>query len=305
MRHESHQQNLVTITKHLSSLNSGHMLASVSTLASISTNENDHISEPNCEVPRIWRTMKSHVQCASEFRCDLAIQDPAANASKRERTTPWHLTATGTDRFAAPYHDDTWCRSRQRIATKSILTLRDTITQGFFGTIITTAKTCVLTARLVDDQALDDDEHQYEHESSFKILPARWLFKLGFNYACNFSIQYSSTQGLHCYIRPINLVPDDALIFEFCRQGDIEKVRGLISEKLASVRDVDSEGRTALHVSPAVLRSKSSGSDLCIKFAAGSHHPELCKFLIDAGANRSARTFRPWCDSPFSKNGRG
>ena len=48
-------------------------------------------------------------------------------------------------------------------------------------------------------------------------------------------------------------VPDDALIFEFCREGNLAGVKTLLSKGQASVRDVDSLGRTALFVSPLVL----------------------------------------------------
>ena len=101
------------------------------------------------------------------------------------------------------------------------------------------------------DDILDDEGYPYEQEESFKILPAGWLLKLGFNCAYNFSIHDSSTQGWQFTIRPINLVPDDAPIFGYCEQGNIEMVRDLMSKNLACVRDVDSHGMTPLHVSHA------------------------------------------------------
>ena len=103
------------------------------------------------------------------------------------------------------------------------------------------------------DDVFDDEEYPYEQEESFRILPAGWLLKLGFNCAYNFSIHDSSTQGWQFSIRPINLVSDDALIFQYCEQGNIAMVRDLLSRNLASVRDVNSYGRTALHVSHAAF----------------------------------------------------
>ena len=44
-------------------------------------------------------------------------------------------------------------------------------------------------------------------------------------------------------------VPDDAPIFKFCTEGLLSAVRRLLIEGQASVRDTDSRGRTALHVS--------------------------------------------------------
>ena len=101
------------------------------------------------------------------------------------------------------------------------------------------------------DDILNDEEIPYEQEESYKILPAGWLLKLGFNCAYNFSIHDSLTQGWQFAIKPINLVPDDAPMFKYCVEGNTEKVRDLMSRNLASVRDVDSSGRTALHVSRA------------------------------------------------------
>ena len=47
-------------------------------------------------------------------------------------------------------------------------------------------------------------------------------------------------------------VPDAALIFEFCQEGNMAGARSLLSRGEASVRDIDSLGRTPLYVSPAV-----------------------------------------------------
>ena len=36
--------------------------------------------------------------------------------------------------------------------------------------------------------------------------------------------------------------------------------------------------------------TEADGSDRCHKFAVESQNPELCKFLIEAGADKCART---------------
>ncbi|KAI4100258.1 MAG: hypothetical protein LQ339_005565, partial [Xanthoria mediterranea] len=65
----------------------------------------------------------------------------------------------------------------------------------------------------------------------------------------------------------------DALIFKFCKDGNLPAVRTLLLEGQASVRDTDSQGCTPLH------------------YAARSFHPELCKFLDDSGADMNAPTY--------------
>ena len=173
---------------------------------------------------------------------DVAIQDLAG-------TTPRLLTNAETNHSTYPRPAEITRRSRQQTLRKDILTTRAFIKQTFFGTITTTTRTRGLRSRFVDNDTSNDEEYQYEHESSVRALPAQWLLKLGFNYAYNFSTQDSSTQGWQWSLKPINLVPDNAPIFEFCKQGNIEKVRDMISRQVASVRDVNSWSETALHVS--------------------------------------------------------
>ena len=64
-----------------------------------------------------------------------------------------------------------------------------------------------------------------------------------------------SIQGLKNTLKTFRPVPDDALIFEFCRQGNASAVMSLLSGGHASIRDTDSHGFTPLHVSgiPSVL----------------------------------------------------
>ena len=123
------------------------------------------------------------------------------------------------------------------------------LTKTFFGVMTHTIRTTSLRSGFMMDDILNDEEYPYEFEESYNILPAGWLLKLGFNCAHNFSILNSSTRRWKFSINPIELVPDDALIFQYCEQGNIEMVRDLMFRNLASVRDVDSHGRTALHVS--------------------------------------------------------
>ena len=130
---------------------------------------------------------------------------------------------------------------------------QSSVIRNLFGTLAISTQTRFLRLKSIDDEALEDEGYQYERESFARILPAQWLLRLGFKYAYSFSTHDSSTRGWQFCMKPINLVPDDASLFEFCRQGSIEKVRVLISRNLASVRDVDSKGRTALHVSHAIL----------------------------------------------------
>ena len=63
----------------------------------------------------------------------------------------------------------------------------------------------------------------------------------------------------------LQLVSDDSLIFELCKTGDLLAIQFLFSKRLASVNDVDSDGKTALHVSD--LNQSFSASSNCLDMA--------------------------------------
>ena len=190
-----------------------------------------------------------------ELGSDVAVQHLANHLSMDQSTTPWPVVSPDTDQYAHSCRHKMPYRSRQQTSTKKVSSVRDHVKQNLFGTVTTITTTRLLSPRLVDEEAFDDEDYQVEQETSLKILPAQWLLKLDFNYAHNVSTFDSSTQRWQWCIKPIQLVPDDASIFDSCDQGDIEWVRDVISNNLASVPDVDSKGRTALHVSYTVLLS--------------------------------------------------
>lgn len=275
IRYQSHQQDLTTITRQLSSLRIEQMSATITTLSNSSSVDSDHTDVLRGEASQICQTIQNPVQRVGfELGSELAVQDLVSNLSRDRRTIPWPPSNPQVDRSSLTCSEERPHRSgRQQKWTKRTLSVGNSITKTIFGAISTTTTTRFLRSNLVDDDALDDEKYQYEHETSFSILPAQWLLKLGFNYAYSFSTYDSSTQGWRFSLKPINLVPKDSPIFGLCWQGNIGKVRELISKNLASARDVNSDGCTPLH------------------FAAQSHSPELCKFLIQAGADKTARTF--------------
>lgn len=255
VRYQSQQQDFMRITRHFSSLKLEQMSASITTISNSLSIANDHTDSLRRESLRICQSIQNPTQrIGFELGSDIAIQDLASNLSKDQSIASRPLAIPEIDEPALMYRYEKPRPSRQQTMTEDTLNLRNSVTQTFFGAIKTTFRTRLSRSRFVNDEALDDDECQYEHDSSFSILPAQWLLKLGFNYAYRFSTYNSSTQGWQFCIKPINLVPDDASIFRFCVEGNVEEVRDLISRNLASFRDVDSEGRTALHVSHPALR---------------------------------------------------
>ena len=84
--------------------------------------------------------------------------------------------------------------------------------------------------------------------TSFVYYPSWWLSKLGFKKGVEISLS-SSTKGWQCSLNPFRAVPDDSLIFDFCKTGNIDAVQRLILRGDASVQDTSSKGWTPLHVS--------------------------------------------------------
>ena len=142
-----------------------------------------------------------------------------------------------------------WHVPRNQVTVKR--TMRETISvmEAFLGTIRATASTTLQISRKRGDHSPYREQDQYEYKTSYIIYPAPWLIRLGFQYGLYLGFLSSSTQGWKNTLKTFCPVPDDALIFEFCRQGNLPAVRHLLSGGHASVKDTDSQGYTPLHVS--------------------------------------------------------
>ena len=126
--------------------------------------------------------------------------------------------------------------------TKKRLACDKTFIQNVFGIITTSSNQMIL--RPVDDD--DQIPDQYENQYSYTFKPAEWLKTLGCNYKFKVRLLSSSTMGWQHTLQISRIVPDDSLIFAFCKQGNFDGVRSLLANGRASVRDVDSLGCTPL-----------------------------------------------------------
>ena len=225
--HQSQQQDMMVMLRHLSSLNLEQAIAF------------------RDEAPRVQQTVHNPtLGVGFEVGRDVAIRDvPKILSGDQSRNIRSPPNSEGINSTAGSYKTPSPAGQRTRTM------LRGSLMQTFFGTITSFTRTRVSRPGMIVIDDLADEEYPYEHEESLKFLPAGWLLKLGFNCAYNFSVHDSSTQGWQFAIKSINLVPNDSPIFQYCRLGNTEKVRDLMSRNLASVRDVDSKGQTALHVS--------------------------------------------------------
>ena len=247
--HQSQKQDLTTVLRHISSLNLDQISASMTTTSNSLSVVNDQAINLRDEASHIFQPLRNPIpRVEFEVGTDPAVRNLARDLPKDQSGNFRSPPNLEDDRSAHDFH-----RTPPRARQQTWRFYYHRLTQTFFGATIHTTKARSLRSGFIADDVLNDKGYPYEREESFGIMPAGWLLKLGFKCAYNFSIHDSSTQGWQFSIKPINLVPDDAPLFQYCEQGNIEKIRDLMSRNLASVRDVDSEGQTALHVSHVVF----------------------------------------------------
>ena len=152
--------------------------------------------------------------------------------------------------------------------------------------------------RKSEDGIRSSNDH-YEFETYFTWHPAPWLMYLGIRFGVNASIS-KSYRGWRNTLHTFTAVPDDSLIFDFCKAGNIAGVQTLLTKGRASVTDTNTQGRTPLHVSECNYERVTSLALCCklrkltlmfIKIASWKCDVELCRLLLDSGADDKALTY--------------
>lgn len=88
--------------------------------------------------------------------------------------------------------------------------------------------------------------------ASFILHPASWATRWGLMCGIQMSLLKSNI-GWKYVLSLIRSVSDNSLIFDFCKDGNVNAVRELFSRGEASVSVTDSYGRQPLHVSISTL----------------------------------------------------
>ena len=141
-----------------------------------------------------------------------------------------------------------WSVPQKQAMITRTLGVTESVLEGFLGTIRAKCTTTLQCSNQTADITPYLEQDHLEYTTSYSISPASWLVRLGFQYGFHLSF-LSSTRGWKNTLKPFCLVPDDALIFIFCNQGNIPAVTSLLSRGHASVKDTNSWGFTPLHVS--------------------------------------------------------
>ena len=189
---------------------------------------------------------------AEASRVDSTIKSPVHQYAFDKG--PEEATREITDGFSMK----TWGRAEyipnSRSRRKQTLARNHAVVECGFGTVYIQSRTCCSQLKETDVETRSFLDDEYEHESSFTVFPAAWLVRLGFKYGLHLSLVKSSIRGWKQTLSTSCHVPDDALVFEFCKQGNVAGVRSLLLRGDASVRDVDSQGQTPLFVSIGTRR---------------------------------------------------
>ena len=89
------------------------------------------------------------------------------------------------------------------------------------------------------------------------------------------------------------MVPDDSEVFRVVEAGSVKKLKRLLSNRAASLRDCDSMGRSLLNVSLHEDTIYEYLTDF-IKFALYRCRRKMTKFLIQSGADVDTLEHRIW-----------
>lgn len=246
------QQSLATMAQDVSALNINYSLKSVSTFSSISSAVPDHTSALQTEISRVASAMPNPVyRSLFELGMNEALQETLGrlgclSSEKEIDPADLHVLQQEHNR-KSPIVDYT--SSKQPFWITRNVKKNDFVVKNFIGTFCIRSKTNLLQSSFPVDRLNDGTNFEYEHVTSFCASPAPWLVKIGVNYGFKFNFRNSAIWGWKHVFNTFRQVPDDAMIFEFCKEGNLSGVQILLSRGRASVRDTDSRGRTPLFVS--------------------------------------------------------
>jgi hypothetical protein len=104
------------------------------------------------------------------------------------------------------------------------------------------------------------------------------------------TVNLQPQNGLDASLKTPRVVPDNADIMQFAKIGDLNGVRSLIEQRLASPLDVNATWNVpVLSVSNRQLRQhlckKHQETNENNQYAVQGHHTELCQLLLDEGAD--------------------
>lgn len=207
------------------------------------------------EAQRQWQsTMTSLVSDDLLRRLPLEAASSDVN-SRTLRRQLGHCNETQTqetrDQFRSVEDHTTSAKNIRRDRTKGEAYY--TGLSNVFGALSLTSQNFSTTTTPTSSSGDSDEDKQYSTQSLFIIRPALWLARFGIKYGIRVEIFQLPGQWKHV-LNTFRPVPDDSLIFEFCKSGNIDSAQLFLRSGKASVWDTNSDGHTPLHVSSYSLK---------------------------------------------------
>ena len=206
----------------------------------------DHPAQPFTLVSRTNRFLEE-LPLISHIKHDNLMLE---NVADSELNLSSRTTSCGCQQPSADNKSELAISSRpkpsQRRSHNRIRKIRSWAVPTVFGTIYLksiAAENCGACSR--NDLSLPHSI-KTEYETNLTLHPTEWLLWLGMK----IGLEGTFSKGWKTTLRPFCVVPDNALIFDFCKTGNIDGIRNLLVRGDASIWDRDSYGETPLHVSP-------------------------------------------------------
>ena len=111
----------------------------------------------------------------------------------------------------------------------------------------------VRTSTLRAEEGSNASSGKLEVITSFIFYPASWLTRIGLRYGTEASLKYSASTGWRFNVEAVRAMPENSLLFDLCKLGDVQAVKLMLARGDASVKDTSPKGWTPLHVSFKIL----------------------------------------------------
>jgi hypothetical protein len=241
LRDEHHDHNIQALTHRISDLRLRSLADQVTRLSSFLTDSQSHVLTRIQNVNRI---------------SNLASNDMLLFGSKNDAQTAFkNVSDPILTRSVCPSSSSRFGQLTQSSSSRTGLPFRraiqqdDKVVETFFGTFRMSSRTSLLFYNQSERSTCSKQEDRFEYENIFRLVPPGWLARFGFTYGLSGRISHSFLSGPMVALDVVRSVPDDAMIFDLCREGNLGCVQTLLSRGQASAKDVDSQGRTPLYVS--------------------------------------------------------
>lgn len=139
--------------------------------------------------------------------------------------------------------------SKLLLFSKRVKWQDDMVVQTIFGTFRRSSRISQFMFDQPEGPTCSEEEDRFEYQTIFRLILPSWMARLGLNFIFSGRCSSSPLSGPTVGLEVARSVPDNAVIFDLCKEGNLGDVQALLNTGQASAKDVDSKGRTPLYVS--------------------------------------------------------